>query len=95
MRINPAGNINNISGGYRPGKTEAYGKSAEGLGQDEATLSGDAISFSRAFSEVRDSAAARGGGEPDRIADIKARIENGTYSVSSEDVAGSMLDVLS
>lgn len=62
--------------------------------RDEATLSSESISFSLALAEAREALNTRSAADPNRIADIREQIQAGTYRVSSEDIADSMLGEL-
>lgn len=94
MKITPTGRPSYVQGGYRADKPGPGGKSA-GLGRDEATLSSGALSFSKILAEVRESAYVQSEGELSRIAELREQIKNGTYHVSSEDIAESILgDIL-
>lgn len=89
MKINPMGNAGYISGNNRTGKVDAYKKSQLTPGSDEAVLSEEAVSFSKIFAQAKESV--RSPEDQDRIADIKAQIQAGTYNVDSQDVAESIL----
>lgn len=91
MKINPTGNTNFISGNYRAGKMDAYKKSQSPASLDEAALSEEAVSFSKIFAQVKDAANTRSAADMERIADIKAKVQDGTYYVDSEDIAESIL----
>lgn len=84
--------MNLIPGSYRA-KANAY-KQSVGLGRDEAVLSEEALSFSKIFSEFREAAGAANAGQPERVADIRAQLQAGTYKVDSEKIAESLLGIL-
>lgn len=94
MKINGPGNINYVAGNYYARQINAYKKTAGLPARDEATLSSEAISFSKVFAAAREAFSAQETEDPTRIADIKERIQTGTYRVSSEDVAERMLEDL-
>lgn len=92
MKINPTGAPNYISGNYRAGKADVYKKSQTMPPSDQASLSDEAISFSKAFARVRqDSAAGRSDQELERIAQITRQVKDGSYNVKADDVAESIL----
>lgn len=91
MKINPTGGPNFISGNYRSNKIDAYKKSQPVSSNDEATLSADALSFSKVFSEVKKSPVTQSPDELARIADIKAQVKAGIYQVDSDKIAESIL----
>lgn len=91
MKINGPGNTNFIADNYRARQIDAYKKSAGVPARDEAALSSEAISFSKVFTEAREALNLRGASDPSRIADIKERVQAGTYRVNSEDIADSIL----
>lgn len=91
MKINSSPALSYIAGTqYNNQKAAAY-KKAQGSGSDELVLSKDALSFSKVYSSVREAAKTRSPEELDRIADIKARVQNGSYRVDSDKIAESLL----
>lgn len=91
MKINPTGNINPVQGGYRAGKLEAYGKTQSFFRSDEASLSQEAVVFSKVMSSIRESAESASPEEASRIALIKGQVQTGEYRVGSDKIADSIL----
>jgi flagellar biosynthesis anti-sigma factor FlgM len=94
MKINPLHNPNIIKSyaASRPLKAQAA-KAAPGM--DQAVFSDEALSFAKALAEARQTESAAPSSDAARaakVADIKARVENGTYNVSAEDVADRMIE---
>ena len=91
MKINPAGGPGYIPGSYRVSHIDAYRKSAGLQKRDEAVLSEEAISFSKVFAEVKQTANIRSSEELTHIAELKAQVEAGTYRIDSDKIAESIL----
>ncbi|GEM_PF-1894012 len=64
------------------------GQSNSNGGADEVVLSSQA----QAMSRLEASIATADSGNPDRVAAIKQAINDGTYTINAESIAGSMLD---
>lgn len=91
MKINPIGGPGYIPGNNRARKIDAYRASALPPTRDEAALSEDAISFSKVFTEAKQALGAEAESRADRVASLKARVEDGTYRVDSDKIAESIL----
>lgn len=91
MKINPTGNAGFVNSAYRNSKVELYKQNQSVSRGDKAELSDEAISFSKAFSAAKSAAGIEDSDKADRIAQIKQQLQAGTYKVSSEDVAESIL----
>lgn len=94
MKISGPGSPNFISGNYRNAKVNAYTQSQSVSGSDKATLSEEAVTFSKIYSEVKESVNMRSAEDLARIAEIKERVQSGTYNVSSADIADSVIQEL-
>jgi anti-sigma28 factor (negative regulator of flagellin synthesis) len=91
MKINPASGANYIPGGYKVGKSGAYGKTGGLTKSDEASLSSEAMTFSRIMSSIRRPDETENADEASRIASIREQVQAGNYSVNSDAVADSIL----
>lgn len=91
MKINPIGNTGPVSSSYRTNKVSAYMNTQSTMRADEATLSDEAISFSKIFAEAREAASVREEDNAARIAELKQQVQDGTYSVDSGALADSIL----
>jgi len=89
MKINPILNPN-VTRAYQATKP-AQQSSKVSPGRDEVVFSAEALNFSAALSEARGALELRTPEEQAHIAGIKEQVSNGTYSVSSEDVADKIL----
>jgi flagellar biosynthesis anti-sigma factor FlgM len=90
MKINPI-TTPSVLGSYKtamstPDKTKVASK------RDEVTFSEEALSFSKAMAEARDTIEFRSIEEKERIADITAAVRQGTYKVDSYKVAEKILE---
>ncbi len=94
MKVNQAGGANFIPGGYRAGKVDAYKKSQSVSRGDEASLSGEAVAFSRVMASIKGTDSETAAQEADRIAAVKQQVQSGEYRVSGSDVAESILGKL-
>lgn len=94
MKINPTGNANFITGNYRPGKVSAYTQTRAASRSDEALLSDEALSFSKVFAQTKEAVKAEESGRAERISEIKAQVQSGTYRVDSDKIADSILGFL-
>ena len=90
MKINPILNPN-ILRSYQATKT-AQVKNKVANGRDEVTFSEEALSFSKALSDARESIEFRTPEERAHIADITNAVRQDEYRVSSEDVADRILE---
>ena len=90
MKINPIANPN-VLRSYQATKP-APERTNVSSRRDEVTFSEEALSFSRAMAEARDAIELRTPEENARIADVKTAVRQGTYKVSSEEVAGKILE---
>jgi len=66
----------------RPSGGQAKGKAGEAAGGDEAQISNLASALSASGGDAQDA----------RLERLRMEVENGTYSVSAQDVAGSIID---
>jgi len=89
MKINPIINPNILRSyqATKPAKEESKVVS----GRDQVTFSKEALSFSKALTEAREELEFRTPEEKAHIANIKEAVRNGTYHVSSEDIADKIL----
>jgi len=89
MKINPVINPN-VLRSYQAAKPVKEATSAVS-GRDEVTFSAEALSFSKARSEAKETLEFRTPEEKAHIAGIKEAVSNGTYRVDSEDIADKIL----
>lgn len=90
MKIGPLSNPNFLSG-YQVNRS-VPGRSTSAPGKvDEASFSEEAISFSKLFTELKDTVDARSDEELQRIAELRGQVRGGTYHVDSEDIAESII----
>jgi len=61
-------------------------------GRDEVTFSEEALSFSKAMAEARDTIEFRTQEEKAHIADITAAVRQGTYRIDSDKIAEKILE---
>ena len=89
MKINPITNPNILKSyqATKPVKETARPASS----RDEVIFSPEALSFSKALSEAKESLEFRTPEEKAHIAAIKDAVERGEYKVASEDIADRML----
>jgi anti-sigma28 factor (negative regulator of flagellin synthesis) len=90
MKINPIANPN-ILRAYQATKP-VQEKAKVANGRDEVTFSQEAISFSKALAEAKESLELRTTEEKAHIADVATAVRQGTYSVESEKVADKILE---
>jgi len=90
MKINPILNPNIIKS-YAATKPVA-GTAKAASGRDEVTFSKEALEFSKALAEARDALELRTPEEQSHIADITNAVGRGDYWVSSNDIAGKILE---
>jgi len=91
MRINGIDGVDRINAisAYKGSKVTKTGNGAVRL--DESDISGEAVSFSKALSKIRESAGTLSDAETSRIKSVADSIEHGTYNVSAAEVAERML----
>ena len=89
MKINPITNPN-ILRSYQATKP-AKEENKVASGRDQVTFSAEALSFSKALTEARESLEFRTADEKAHIANLKDAIEKGEYKVSSEEIADKIL----
>ena len=94
MKINGVGGPGFVPGTGRTNRISAYEKYNAIPEGDKVSISDEAISFSRVLSAARQDAEVREADVKSRIEAIKEQIENGTYSVSSDALAESILGEL-
>ena len=89
MKINPITNPNVLRSyqAVKPLKEENKVASS----RDQVTFSKEALSFSKALTEAREELEFRTPEEKAHIANIKEAVKQGTYNVSSEDIADKIL----
>ncbi|MCL2248403.1 MAG: flagellar biosynthesis anti-sigma factor FlgM [Oscillospiraceae bacterium] len=91
MKINPIMNPN-ITRSYQANSTRSLtSPQSPKAGRDEVTFSAEALSFQKSLQEARESVEARTPEDMNRIDAIRTAVQNGTYSVSSEDIADRIL----
>ena len=90
MKINPITNPN-ILRSYQAAKP-AQERSKVPSGRDEVTFSAEALSFSKALAEARESIEIRPADERARIADITNAVRQGDYKIDSDKVAAKILE---
>jgi len=89
MKINPINNPN-ILRSYQATKPVRE-TTKQASSRDEVTFSAEALSFSKALTEAKESLEFRSAEENARIAEIKDAVNKGEYKVSSEDIADRIL----
>ena len=89
MKINPIINPN-VLRSYQTTKPAKEAVPAVS-GRDEVTFSAEALSFSKALTEAKETLEFRTPEEKAHIAGIKEAVSNGTYKVDSEDIADKIL----
>ena len=94
MKINGIGGPSFVTGNSKSNKVSAYEKYSVTTGGDEISLSDEAIGFSRVFSAAKQNAEVREADVKLRIETIRAQLESGTYNVSSDELADSILGEL-
>jgi len=89
MKINPNTNPNVLRSyqATKPVKDAAKPAST----RDEVTFSAEALSFSKAMTEAKESLEFRTHEEKAHIANIKDAVNKGEYKVNSEDIADKIL----
>jgi len=89
MKINPITNPNILRSyqATKPVKEETK----VATGRDQVTFSKEALSFSKALTEAKEELEFRTPEEKAHIANLKEAVNNGTYKVSSEDIADKIL----
>ncbi|NLB29866.1 MAG: flagellar biosynthesis anti-sigma factor FlgM [Clostridiales bacterium] len=91
MKINGIGGPNFVQGNYKINKASASEKYNAAQGGDKVSISDEAMSFSKVFAAAKQDANVRETDVKSRIETIREQIESGTYDVSSEDIADSIL----
>ena len=79
--------------GVNPAATIAVQKPRDGQAPEASSLSSDRATLSSAGSEVAQTAS-EGGVRTEKVAQIQAALEAGTYSVPSSAVAAKMVDAM-
>lgn len=90
MKIGPLSNPNFLSG-YRVNRSMPSANPPVTSGLDEASFSEEAISFSKLFTELRDTIDTRTDKELERIAELREQVRGGEYYVDSDSIAESIL----
>jgi len=94
MKINGVGGPSFIQSNSRINKVTAYEKYNALPSGDEISISEESMSFSKVFNAARQNAEVREADVKSRIETIREQIENGTYEVSSDKLAESILGEL-
>jgi len=89
MKINPITNPNILKSYQATAPIKEKTKAAST--RDEVTFSAEALSFSKAMTEAKESLEFRTPEEKAYIAGIKDAVQNGEYKVDSEDIADKIL----
>jgi len=89
MKINPITNPNILKSYMATKPVKETTKPASS--RDEVTFSPEALSFSKALTEAKESLEFRTPEEKAHIAEIKDAVERGEYKVDSEDIADRIL----
>ena len=90
MKINPISNPN-ILRSYQASKL-APEKAKVTSGRDEVTFSEEALSFSKAMAEAKDSLEFRTLEEKAHIADVTTAVRQGSYRIDSDKIADKILE---
>jgi len=91
MKINPIINPN-IARSYQANSSRGVASPQKpNAGRDEVTFSAEALNFKKSLQEAREAVETRTPEEKGRIDAIKVAVQNGTYNVSSEDIADRIL----
>jgi len=90
MKINPIVNPN-ILMSYQSTRSVS-GKNQTLGGSDQVSFSQEALSFSKALSEAKEMIQTRTPAEQAHISNITTAVRQGSYKVSSEDVAEKILE---
>ena len=90
MKINPITNPNILKSyiATRP----APSKQRAGSGRDELTITEEALSFSKALDQARETIEFRSPEEREHIAKVTDAVRQGTYRVSSDEIADKILE---
>lgn len=94
MKINGVGGPGFIQGNYKANRITGQERYGIAQGGDKVSISEEAMTFSKVFAAAKQEAGVRETEVKSRIDTIKEQLENGTYSVSSEDLAESILGEL-
>ena len=89
MKINPIINPNILRSYQATKPVKETAKVASG--RDQVTFSPEALSFSKALTQAKESLELRTPDEKAHIANIKDAVDKGQYKVDSEDVADKIL----
>jgi len=90
MKINPISNPN-ILKSYQATRSVTEKNKASG-GRDQVSFSQEALNFSKALSDAREMLEARTPVEQQHISNIASAVRDGSYRVSSEDIAAKILE---
>ena len=90
MKINPIANPNVLSS-YKTAKAVSD-KNAAAMSRDQVSFSNEALNFSKALTQAKEQLETRSPAEQARISDVTNAVRQGTYKVSSEDVAAKILE---
>ena len=87
MRIDAYNQIAQLYGAQKTYNTQKANKSAS-MGSDQLSISQAGYSYQAAKAAVSEASDVR----EDKVAQLKAQIQNGTYSVSPDDFASKLLE---
>ena len=87
MRIDAYNQIAQLYGAQKTYNTQKANKTAS-MGNDQLSISQTGYSYQKAKVAVKEASDVR----EDKVARIKAQIQNGTYSVNPEDFANKLLE---
>ena len=87
MRIDAYNQVAQLYGAQKTYNTQKTNKTAS-MGSDQLSISQAAYSYQAAKKAVSEASDVRG----DKVAELKAKIQNGTYSVNPDDFANKLLE---
>ena len=87
MRIDAYNQVAQLYGAQKTYNTQKTGKAAS-MGSDQLSISQTAYSYQAAKTAVANASDVR----MDKVAELKAKIQDGTYSVDPEDFANKLLE---
>ena len=87
MRIDAYNQIAQLYGAQKAYNTQKTNKAAS-MGSDQLSISQAAYSYQAAKKAVSEASDVR----EDKVAELKAKIQNGTYSVNPDDFASKLLE---
>lgn len=87
MNINRISSANNVAGIYRKNRSDVYKTENKTIRKDALVLSKDGQIFNEALKALKTTPEVREA----KVNEIKSRIKNGNYDVSSVDIADKMI----